>query len=210
MGILYGAVAASGDNTAASSESVTISTVADIIAFGIKDSATSALPGQTGSLFLGVTSANGTVSNTFGTGTGFSSNQGNPMTLSATGYAGVTKIGGTNSESTAGMDYPTDTSVSSSYNGFFALKFVINNLGLSSQTVTISNAHSTPVSGTDYSAGALRTLINNGTYTNARTIAWNDGAAARDIPDACWIRMPFYSNRIRLSQPAPMLVRYAP
>lgn len=212
FGILFSAVTSSGDNTDVTSESVAITTVADLVTFGIKDSATTALPGQAGSLFLGATSALGTLSKTFASGAAgpsFSANAGgNPETLAATAYAGVTKIGGTGSQAVSAMNSPTSASGATGYCGFYGIKFVINNLGLATQSVTISVATDYPIAGAAYTPAALRTLLNNTTYGTSFTLAWNDGVAARDIPDAFWIRMPFYSNRIRIS--AMMGVRYLP
>ncbi len=211
FGILWSAVASSGDNVTVAPETVALSTAADLISFGLKDSATSALPGQAGSIFLGATNALGASALTFGAGAAganFASNLGNPAVLAATGYNGVTKFGGTGSEGIDGIQCPSNTAVASGYCGFYALKFVINNRGLSTQTVTITGSTQSTVSGTDYSASALRILLNNATYTNGGTIAWNTGAAARDIPDSFWIRAPFYSNRMRIS--CMMGVRYLP
>lgn len=50
VGIFFGGVTSGGDNTQAVSETVAVSSAIDRIAFGIKDSATAALPGQAGSL----------------------------------------------------------------------------------------------------------------------------------------------------------------
>ncbi len=211
FGLFFGGVTAAGDNTSSTSESVAKSSVSDIIAFGIKNSSTSDLPGQAGSLFLGVTSDNDASCTTFGVGAAggdYASISGNPAFLVSTGYNGVTKIGGTDTQACNGMHYPTVTSGATNYCGFFGLKFVINNIGLSTQSVTLSSSFVSTVSGSDYSAAALRTLLNNSTYNNSSTLTWNDGVSARAIPDALYLRMPFYNNRIRVS--SMMGVRYAP
>lgn len=210
MGILFSGVADSGDNTQSTDESVALSSVADLITFGIKDSATSVLPGQAGGLFLGARTWTTQASKSTVAPEGWAFRSGGGGGLAACGFAGTTLIGGTVSEDILPMVHGGAAASSTGYDGFYALKFVINNLGLSTQSVSISSTATVSVSGADYSASALRTLLNNATYGTVRTIAWNDGVSAYDIPDAVWIRMPFYSNRIRLSQPAPMLVRYQP
>ncbi len=205
FGIYFGGVLSSGDNTSSTAETVALSTAADKIAFGIKDSATNDLPGFGAALFLGCVTQD----------TGSSRCSGQAFSdlasadCAAAGYHDTTLVGGAAGQllGTA-LNYPLDTSVATGYNGFFALKFVITGIGTSAQAVIISAVSTTPIAGTDYSAQALRLDINNATYGTARTIAWNTGAAARTIPDAIYIRMPFYSNRIRIS--AMRAIRYAP
>lgn len=206
LGVFFGGVTSGGDNTQSSSETVTLSTSADRICFGLKNSSTNDIPGVTGSLFLGAMTGTGLSSQMpggidFGT-TGTSNN------LSGGGYDGTTLVGGTTAEYIEDMKFPSDTSAATSYNGFYAVKFVITNRGSSSQSISISSTAARTVSGTDYSAQALRLLINNATYGTPASVAWNTGAAARTIPDAIYIRMPFYSNRIRIS--AMRAIRYAP
>ncbi len=202
FGLFFGGVTAGGDNTQSVSESVAQATVADKITVGLKNSDTNDLPGQAGSLFIGAMSFGGEAD----CDNQFYSNVGGSQ-LSAGAFAGTSLIGGSVSNINQ-LAYPANVALTSAYNGFWAIKFVINNLGLSTQSVTISTNQVTTVAGTDYSASALRTLINNAVYAGGATLAWNDGAAARVIPDAVWIRLPFYNNRIRIS--CMMGVRYAP
>lgn len=206
FGMYFSVVAASGDNTNAASETVALSTAADRVTFGIKDSATSDLPGFGTALFLGSTS--------YSTGAALAAGgqvdiQTTASELAATGYHETTLVGGAVGQSLGNhIEAPASASGVSSYCGFYALKFVITNLGLSSQSVAISAAKSTTISGTDYSASALQIDMNNATYGTPVATAWNDGAVARTVPDAIFIRLPFYSNRIRLS--AIRAIRYAP
>ncbi len=104
------------------------------------------------------------------------------------------------------MVFPTDVTGAADYCGFFAVKLVITDRGLVTQQVTIGSASTKTISGSDYSTAALRLLINNASY-GSRVIDWNDGAAAYAIPDAFYVRMPFYNNRIRIS--AMRAIRYA-
>lgn len=205
FGVYFSGVAASGDNTNSAAETVALSSAADRICFGIKDSATSDLPGFGAALFLGAVTE--TSSSSYCSGSDFTSLSADR--ISAAGYHETTLVGGAFAQTLgAAMNYPASASASSSYCGFYALKFVITNLGTSSQSVAISSNSSSSISGTDYSASALQLDINNATYGSAVATAWNDGATARTIPDAIYIRMPFYSNRIRLS--AIRAIRYAP
>lgn len=205
FGCYFSGVAASGDNTDSAAETVALSSASDRICFGIKDSATTDLPGFGSALFLGAVTE--TSSSSYCSGTAFSALAADR--LAAAGYHDTTLVGGATAQSVGiGMGYPASASGSSAYCGFFGLKYVITNLGTSSQSFAISATRTTTVSGTDYSATALQLLMNNNTYQSPVTVAWNDGAIARTIPDAIYIRMPFYSNRIRLS--AIRAIRYAP
>ncbi len=206
LGIYLSAVTSGGDNTNSANETVTLSTAADRLTFGLKDSATSDLPGFGTSLFLGATSYSTGAALQNGSQVDIQTSGGE---LAATGYHDTTIVGGASGQSLGNhMECPSSASGSSAYCGFYALKFVITNLGASSQSVAISSTKTTTISGTDYSASALQLLMNNATYGTPVATAWNTGAAARDIPDAIFIRFPFYSNRIRLS--AIRAIRYAP
>ncbi len=210
FGFYFDGVASSGDNTDVSTESVVLSSSSDRIAIGLKNSDTNDIPGATGSLFVGIMTATGLQSVCTGSGSSFGSN-GVSGQLSGGAYHDTTLVGGTTSEYLGGsskMGFPSASSGATGYNGFFVIKFIINNLGTSSQSFTISVASTASISGTDYSAQALRLLMNSGTFDTPATVAWNDGAVARTIPDAVYIRMPFYSNRFRMS--AMRAIRYAP
>lgn len=205
MGFYISGVSSSDDNAGTSVENVSISTVADKIMVGIKNSDTVDLPGEAGSLFLGITTPDGFGSRctTVRMGRVSSDDQ-----LAAVGYNGASMIGGTTSESVTGLFFPVDPSVATGYCGLFAMKFVITNRGAASQSIAISTWSDDGIAGADYSASALGLDLNNAIYGTARNIAWNDGAAAYDIPDAFFVRVPFYSNRIRLS--CIRMTRYAP
>jgi hypothetical protein len=202
FGIYLSGVTSGGDDTTAGAESVTLSTAADRIAIGIKDSATNDLPGFGAALFLGGVTATGQTSDSSSSQFTQSGSSG----LCAAGYHETTLVGGTVTLGNS-LAFPA-ASGSTGYCGFYAIKFVITNRGAASQAVAISSVGTTPIAGTDYSAQALRLLINNATYNSPTTIAWNDGAVARTIPNSIFIRMPFYSNRIRIS--AMRAIRYAP
>lgn len=203
FGLYMDGVAASDDNTDSSAEAVATGSAADLIAIGMKDSATTNLPGVAGGLFLGV--RNESTQSAGISGTSIQSN--NNLSLAACGFNGATLVAGTSSDRVDALQFPS-ASPATGYNGFWAIKFVITNLGAATQSVAISTTATTPIAGTDYSASALRTLINNGTYSTPRTVAWNSGGVALDIPDAIFIRLPFYSNRIRIS--CMRAIRYAP
>ena len=206
IGAYFGGVASSGNNTQGLAETVTISTYQDIIAWGIKD-VSAVLPGFAGSLFLGVmsengsghssTGGNGANSSTFHTSLAVDGSSG--RNLVAGGFHDTVKVNGVYpADTTNDLNYPAPTGATG-YAAFAAIKFVITHLGAATQSVAISASQTSPITGVNYSLSALRTAINNATYGTARNVAWNDGAAARAIPTCWFLRLPFYSNRIRLS-----------
>lgn len=204
LGMYISGVASSGDNTDSAAESVTLSSAADRIAFGIKDTATNDLPGFGAALFLGAVTE--TASTSTSSATKFDS--GNNDRVSAAGYHDTTLVGGAFAQTLGPLLNFPSAAGATGYCGFACLKFVITNRGAATQSVAISAANTTPIAGTDYSATALRLLMNGATFGTPVSIAWNTGAAARTIPDAAYVRMPFYSNRLRVS--AMRGIRYAP
>jgi len=204
LGFFFSGVTAAGDNTQAVAESVAVSNPLDRIMFGIKNSDNDTFPGYAGSYFLGCATQNAGVSecNT----QDFQSDTGN---LNAIGFDGATVVGGAVGQSLGNsMLWGANTAAATGYCGFYALQLIITNLGLATQQVAIRGATTSAIAGANYSESALRTYLNNGPWTGTQvTLAWNDGVAARSIPDGFFIYLPFFLNRIRLS--AIMAVQYA-
>lgn len=203
LGMFFSNVAAADDNGAGVTETVGVATYLDWFTFGI-NKADKTLPGAAGSLFLGAGHSSDQVSNNnTNTGWMFAS------WVSALGVYGATRVGGTYSVpaaySLSGPQYPSPVGADA-YAGFFALELIISNRGTAAQTVTMYSALSASVAGHDMSDTALRIAIMNATYAGNRTVAWNDGAAARDIPTCAWVRLPFINNRIRISNLMPIHV----
>ena len=194
-----------GDNSAISaSEFVALATNADRITFGIKNSSNTILPGFSGSYFLGTCTGQSDAQ-----ATSFTNSYGNPgALLFATGYNGTASLGGTTNYGLSNIAFPTGGGTgATSYNGFNGVRFTITNRGQSNQTVYMRYGRTDDISGTDYSTAALITQINNQTWNNSTggtnyQIDWNDGVSAYPIPDAFWVRMPFYGNSIRMSSVA--------
>jgi hypothetical protein len=191
MGMYFSGVLSSDNNGNVTNETVVYASFLDRIMFGIKDSST-ALPGDTGSLFLGVGSA-ASGSATVGTGA-FGGN----LDAQGLGIYDATSVAGSGSGGGNTMAFPNDVSGSSSYCGFFGIKMHWTDKGLSSQVAQIDFATAATVSGSTYTVAALRTQLLNATYA-ANSVTWNDGASARAVPTCWYLRLPFYNNRIRLS-----------
>lgn len=195
LGFFYSIVTAAGDDTNGVNETVPISSSLDYMAFGIKTNNT-VLPRETGTDFLGFMNNTG-ASSVYVTGS--------PNMLSSAGVPRAAFITDTTIVSIADdVDEAGSPNASgaSGYNGFYGLRFVVTNIGTATQQINIGSGRRTTVSGTDYSDTALRTeLLSGGStgYTMNTARDWNTGAAARVIPSAFYMRMPFFNNRIRMS-----------
>ncbi len=202
MGVFASAVAATGSNDDNVNETLVPSGITDYITFGLKDDSQT-YPGMAGSLFIGLRNAS-TNTDSFGPATGFGTSGGAWL---AVGYHDATLVNGGGGTMQTGTLGAARASLASGYAAFMAVKIVISNRGLSSQSVACTTAFS-GISGTDYSASALRTQLNNASYTGSASFAWNDGATARDIPDCPWVRVPLFNNQLRIS--CIRAIRYAP
>jgi len=203
IGAFFSAIADTGPNDNCVNEVLVPSLPTDYLVFGIKNTG-QPLPGETGSLFLGIRSSdNGTVQSI--ANNGFADSTGAWKGVS---YHDTTETLTSNVFTSLNMGQCA-ASGGTAYCNFIGIKFVITDRGLSSQSVAISVAGvNSGIGGNDYSVNALRTLINNSTYGTPQSLAWNTGAAARDIPDCFYVRSPLFSNAIRLS--AVRAIRYAP
>lgn len=195
LGIFFSGISSLEENSLpAAGEEVMVTDYSDYLTFGLKDASPATLPGQTGSLFLGVRST-GVVSEALITPPTFRFSDSNGL-CSAIGYNGVTEIDG-GALSNGALQFP-DPEPDSGYCGFYCVKLKINNRGTSTQTVAISVARTEQVTGTDYGKAALTQLMQNATFGTANTVIWNNGSSARSIPTAAWLRIPFYYFRIRV------------
>lgn len=197
MGFFFSGVDAHDDNLAPPDELLTVSDVSDYLTVGLKDANSYFLPGEAGGTFIGVRSTGSTgkvLSPTSSAGWFADSAE----ECSAVGYAGATLIDG-GVVSNGSLQFP-DPAGTDDYSGFYCVKFVVNNRGLSSQSVSVSVARSAQADGHDYGKGALYQAINNSSFGASRSVAWNNGGSARALPDAAYVRIPFYNARIRLQE----------
>jgi hypothetical protein len=210
IGFFYDSVGLNTPTSSTVDEVVTQVTRADILSIGLKDSATSILPGFSGSYFVGVAITGS--HNMSANNTRYEDQTGGNMY--GTGFYGTSSYYG--AQTMNWMLYPTNGGASSGgspstsdYCGVYTIKMVLNNSGSSSQTISMYTANSQQVStGTSYySVGQLNQQMNNGTFGTVSTVTWNDGANAFPIPDSLWIRTPFYNNRLRIASLS--LIRYS-
>jgi hypothetical protein len=193
----------------------------DSISFGIKNSDNFTIPGEAGSLYLGIrtTSAtpfgNQTILHAYNISSfppvGTSQIGNGLLRVHATGYDGTTLVDGgeirSDSSPTGSIKF-RDFSAGQGYCGLYIIKFVITGRGTAAQSVTMSISQKAEVDGFDYSPFALKQEMNNATFGPEVTIPWNSGGAPRDIPDAFYVRMPFYHARIMLA--SMRVIKYQP
>lgn len=206
VGLYFTGVDAHDVNVAPPDETLAVADVSDYLTIGLKDAATYNLPGEAGGFFIGVRSTGTTsaVEAPLLGGNGFFADSNEEC--SAVAYAGATLIDG-GVVANGAMLFP-DPEPDDGFNGFYCMKFVVNNRGTSTQSVSVSVARTAQVDGFDYSKATLYQAMNNATFGAAKTLAWNTGAAARTLPDASWVRIPFYNARIRIQ--AIMAIKIAP
>ncbi len=198
VGMYFAGVDAHENNLVAPEELLTVADVSDYVAFGLKDANSYFLPGEAGGLFIGVRSTGAVSKNrapALGAEGWFADSS---EECSAVGYASATLINA-GVVANGSLRYP-DPEPATGYNGFYCVKFVVNARGLASQSVSVSIARSGQVEGTDYGKAALYQAINNATFGAAKVVAWNNSGSARALPDAAYVRIPFYNARIRIQE----------
>lgn len=195
MGIFFTMVTAAGDDANAVNETVVIASALDYMAFGIKTNNTT--PARTaGTDFIGLMNQTAQSSLLTAGAPGNLNSAGNPRGVylnDAAVLSEATNLGQADFPQAAGA---------AGYNGFLGLRFVITNLGLVNQQINLGFGIRSSVAGVDYSVTALRTQILSGGstgYTMGGPRDWNTGVVARVVPDAFYVRMPFFNNRIRMS-----------
>ena len=201
IGFIGTMIPVASDDAASVAEDVAINSYIDWACFGLISNVT-LIPGQTGCNFIGwatdpASTSNRVTSNAAGAGV---------VTL----VNGVTDVGGnyssvkdvtviSKSGASGAPRFGFPIYAADGRGGFFALKLVVANKGLSNQTVTVSCcADNTSRVTTPLNAkSTLRTLLTSGTYTNPVALNWFAGGVAIPLPDTWFLRMPFLNNRVR-------------
>lgn len=205
IGIFCNNVGLASSTANYTSEQVTQVSRADALAIGLKDSATSILPGFSGSYYIGMFH---TSSYTCTVLTDKYECGGGNYAFNAVGFYGTSSYWG--AQNLNSLTYPTNGGGgnASDYCHFYGLKITLNNSGSASQTITINSSAGSYSSGTTYYAiPQLNEKIQSATYSTTSTATWNNGSIAYPIPDSLWIRAPFYFNRLRIS--ALSVIRYS-
>ena len=102
------------------------------------------------------------------------------------------------------LRYPHPCTAATGYCGAYVVRFVIANRGAATQTIAVGTRNDYPIAGSNYTSSALLAYFNglvaaDFTPNPGASVAWNTGAAARVVPDAFYLRLPFFNNRIRIS-----------
>lgn len=209
LGIYFSVTTAVSNNANSVNETVALSTSADRIMFGIKDDSDN-IPGAAGSSFIGIGTHSGESSICVANQGGGFCQLGGSVTANS-GMCGLTCVGATITENAAvgntALKSYSASSGASNYGGFACLRIVVNDRGLSTQSVSL-NWYSIETGNT--TLGNLLADMNNMTGTQVSLGAdldWNDGASARALPNNFYLRLPFYNNRIRLG--AMQAIRYS-
>jgi hypothetical protein len=204
VGAFFSNVGSAGPNANSTLENYVPSVASDYLLFGLKNEG-QVLPGEAGSRFIGIRSQdNGSVQSNVSTGQQDSSGAWRPVTYIDT----TTDLGAFPVMATTAMG-GGDPTGATGYANFVGIKFTIQDRGLATQTVSVTAQGTSAIAGNDYSAEALRVLLNTTPFSNAPGVmTWNDGVSAYDIPDCIFFRSPLFNNCIRMS--AWRWVRYAP
>lgn len=206
IGMYFTPIASTGDDSNYVGQSITVSSLADRFAFGIK-SDDGNLPKASGSQFWGALANMSTFRlGDHGSGT-------NQMGLTAlTGVTVRKSFCVTNGTSIDIVDNSTGTGFignlgradSGTFNNFYGLRFIITDIGLSTQTVDIYSRTASNLTVTDTTA--LRAQLDN-SWTSEATLAANDGATAWAIPTCFYLQNPLTLMRFKLHN--HMIKKYA-
>ena len=203
IGMFCSATAASDPNTAYSDETLNDATPYGYFMFGLKNSDDpETLPGQTGCSFWGMGSRTGyntrIVASTgvFSTLYGGGPSDGNDYLVSED--ATVTVSGANPSWGPVpNLGIASAITGATGYARFLGVRMVISNRGTATQSVQFYGLSGSAV--TDTSEAALRTVLTN--FSGASTgpsLAANTGAAAYDVPDAVFVRIPLLTVNLRI------------
>jgi hypothetical protein len=183
------------DDAIAVAEQVNFASYVDWFTFGLINNVLT-IPGQAGTQFIGICSKVAgrvdVVANTSALGYV----QDNSNAFSYVSMDGASII-------TNQADFAKRWIIPRWYNtglgSLYALKLVVTDQGLATQTVTVSSFSDgtsevlTPAN----AKSTLRALLTGVTYAVPKVLQWNSGGAALPLPDTWFLRAPFISNRIR-------------
>lgn len=202
LGMFFTMIPTGNFSTFCSAETITTASYLDWLCWGVKDSSSN-MPGTAGAQFVGLGWAvtnpqtSTLTSNSAGAGA-ISAGSGTHRTgLSVNGATVISAV----SDMAITWDFPIYSAGggASGYSGIIVMKLVVNNVGLSNQSVTISTFRSGVATTTDVSLANLRTQVFNSTYANPVTVNWFSGGSALPMPCGWYLRLPFNNNRIRIS-----------
>ena len=198
-------VPTTSDDAASTLESVAYASYIDWFSFGLINNVAT-IPGQAGTQFVGLSSNTTYAGNT--TGVRCKSNASGAATVgeygvydygnfSAIALNGITVVKN-NVSGVGSFNFPIYSA--DGRGALFALKYVVNNPGLSNQTISLSYANpaTAVVTAPSTAKATLRSLFTSAAYSSAGTaLDWFSGGVALPLPDTWFLRAPFLNNRIR-------------
>jgi hypothetical protein len=193
LGIFFTVVPSGNDDAACVTETVVDNGFPDWFTFGLKDSSASA-PYTAGTRFVGIRQWQNfriTTDNSAGAGEMIHSGLLSVATAGS-GAAELALFG-------FSMNPRFPQYSAGTVNGFWGLKMVVNNAGLSSQSIRLHTNMTGTTAIADVSKTNLRTNL-LGSFTDCGgDVAFNESGAALTLPDTLWIRLPTFNNRIRIT-----------
>lgn len=208
IGVLFRFIGNTNDTSSNVSEVVSVLTNTDRVFFGLKSTGSNP-PGVSGSSFIGsgtmTTSActpqgayPPSVGQTYVNVYGTTLTNLFPLLVSGSSPMYQPIEGNWNSGGSAGFIFPTTPLSVSDYNGFYGLKFILQNAGSVSQSInmTYKNGASTSASSSVQLQSLLLSDTGWNTWASFYSASW---APSVPIPDSFFAYAPFYNNRMRMS-----------
>ncbi len=212
-GIFCSMLAYRSDTENSSYELVIAQDIDDWMTIGIKNSSDQSIPGQEGSSFAGVSTfgalgSDGTELLPFGYNKPPVQGEGNITNRFGTARAIAYDEEDADDQGVIanGRMLFKDAEDPSLWSGFYCLKFVVSGRGSPSQTISVSASSKQEVLTAAYTPASLQQEMNGAIFGAAKTFNWAPGGTPRDIPDAFWIRLPFFRNRLRIA--AMRIIKY--
>lgn len=199
IGMLFRFVGNSSDTSSYSNETVTVTTLTDKLYFGLKSTGSN-MPGVSGTNFIGSATINTTDLSAANVGT-YYYNAGNTYALylmATSGSATSQSIFTNNTGGTQAMTYPSYPFSTTNYDGFYGLKFTLQNSGSVSQSIALSYKRNADNSGSG-SADLHSLLISDSSWSTMPQPNSASWVPSISIPDCFFVYSPFYNNRIRMS-----------
>jgi hypothetical protein len=170
-------------------------TYLDWFCWGLKDTSSN-LPGAAGSQFIGLGWGSGGVAIALASNLSGNGNIGSGGAQIYIAQNGATNVA-TSTDAGFVLSFPQYSPTAYCFTN--GLRFVVNNAGLSTQTVTASYYANIASLAGDYSVAKLRTDTFNTSYSGSKTLTWNSGGVALALPCCWYLRMPFNLSRARIS-----------
>lgn len=212
IGMLFGFVGNASDTSSYVVEEISITTTSDRIFFGIKSSGSN-LPLTSGVNFVGsVANHGGNSSLGWAYAQGYAGSRYeyfghsfplSPVYVSGSATAFYPNIG--SYPGNVGFKTPSGSMTVPNYNGFYGLKFVLNNSGSANQSISMTYKQIE----NSYASGAFQlqsTLLDEtswSSWSGAPSSSW----VGVPTPDCFFAYLPFYNNRLRISAMQAIKIR---